>query len=61
MSKVLEVVPTRTISTVVGTLHTTLQGLGQSEWSMDRLYGVLGHAFTFEMAPGGGDVWQGAR
>jgi RNA polymerase sigma-70 factor (ECF subfamily) len=61
MSKVLEVVPTRTISTVVGTLHTTLQGLGQSEWSMDRLYGVLGHAFTFEMAPGGGDVWQEAR
>ena len=61
VGKELDVAPTRTISTVVATLHALLQETDPSAWSMDRLYGVLGHAFTFEMKEGGDDVWQEAQ
>ncbi len=61
MGTELDVAPTRTISTVVGTLHAMLQEIEPSAWSADRLYGVLGHAFTFDMREDGGDVWQEAR
>jgi len=61
MAKELDVAPTRTVSTVVGTLHARLLAAGHPEWSPDRLYGVLGHAFTFEMKEDGGDVWQEAQ
>lgn len=61
MGKELDVTPTRTISTIVGTLHAMLREVDPPAWSIDRLYGVLGHAFTFGMKQGGGDVWQEAE
>jgi RNA polymerase sigma factor (sigma-70 family) len=61
MGEEIDVAPTRTVSTIVGTLHAMLRKVESSAWSMDQLYGVLGHAFTFEMKEGGEDVWQEAQ
>jgi hypothetical protein len=59
-NRVLDVMPTRNYSTIVGALHTLARTVGGSEWSEARLQGVLGHAFSFEMKEGAGDVWQEA-
>lgn len=56
-SKVLDIGPKPNCSTVVGVLHTLAQTVGKTE-SEAKLQGVLGHAFSFEMERGGGDVWQ---
>ncbi len=56
MGKVLDVGPTPNVSTLVGGIHTMLQGAGHSEWSTARLQGVLGHAFSFVMNEGAGKV-----
>jgi RNA polymerase sigma-70 factor (ECF subfamily) len=61
MSKVSDIQPMPNISTAVGALHGMMQGVEQSEWSLARLQGVLGHAFSFEMKEGAGDVWQEAN
>ena len=56
-SRVLEILPTRNVSTIVGAMHTVARAVGRSE-SQAMLQGVLGHAFSFEMKYGAGDVWQ---
>lgn len=49
------------LSTLISVLHPMLQSAGQAEWSTDRLRGVTGHAFSFEMRKGGGEVWHDAN
>ena len=49
------------LSTLISVLHPMLQSAGQTEWSTDRLRGVTGHAFAFEMRKGGGEVWHDAN
>ena len=49
------------LSTLISVLHPMLRSAGQTEWSTDRLRGVTGHAFAFEMRKGGGEVWHDAN
>ena len=49
------------LSTLISVLHPMLQSAGQTEWSTERLRGVTGHAFAFEMRKGGGEVWHDAN
>lgn len=46
-------------STVVGAMHGMLNAAGE-KWSIARVSGTFGHAFSFCMKKGGGDVQQGA-
>ena len=58
MNVAVDVTPTKPHvgTTLCSTLSPLLGSVGQPEWSMARLQGVLGHAFHFEMKPGGGPV-----
>lgn len=56
-SKILNIGPKPNYSTVVGALYTLAQTVGKSN-SEAKLQGVLGHAFSFEMENGAGEVWQ---
>ncbi len=58
MNVAADVTPTKPHvgTTLCSTLSPLLGAMGQPEWSMARLQGVLGHAFTFEMKEGGGPV-----
>jgi hypothetical protein len=56
-SRVLEIRPASTRGTLLTALLPTLGAAGVS-CSEARLAGILGHAFTFSMARGGGEVWQ---
>lgn len=47
-------------STFIGTLHPMLKAAG-ADWSIPRLSGTFGHAFSFSMKIGGGAVWQQAN
>ena len=59
--KVLEEIkPVRGDSTFIGTLHPTLKAVG-ADWSIPRLTGTFGHAFSFSMKIGDGAVWQQAN
>ena len=59
--KVLDgVKPARGDSTFIGTLHPTLKAAGE-DWSIPRLTGTFGHAFSFSMKIGDGAVWQQAN
>ncbi len=56
--RILEgVVPASTVGTVLGTFEPALAAAGV-EISEARLAAIFGHAFTFSMANGGGDVSQ---
>ena len=56
--KILEgVAPWQTWGTAPATFMPTLQAVG-SGISLARLSAILGHAFTFSMNEGGGEVWQ---
>jgi len=56
-SRVLEIRPASTRGTLLTALLPTL-GAASVASSESRLAGILGHAFTFSMARGGGEVWQ---
>ena len=56
-SRVLEITPASTRGTLMTALLPTLAAAGVA-CSEARLAGILGHAFTFSMARGGGEVWQ---
>lgn len=43
-------------TTLASCLSPLLAAVGCPQWTMARLQGVMGHAFHFEMATGGGDV-----
>ena len=59
--KILEgVKPTPGDSTFIGTLQPTLKAAGE-DWSIPRLSGTFGHAFSFSMNIGGGAIWQQAN
>ncbi len=59
--KVLKgVKPVEGDSTFIGTLHPMLKAAGE-EWSIPRLTGTFGHAFSFSMKIGDGVVWQQAN
>ena len=60
VSKVLDIGPSHSYTTVVGALYGMMQGAGRTEWSYARLQGVVGHAFGFVMKKGDGEVWQEA-
>ena len=55
-----EVKPAPGDSTFIGTLHPTLKAAGE-DWSIPRLTGTFGHAFSFSMKIGDGAVWQQAN
>ncbi|RKU15738.1 hypothetical protein C6503_13550 [Candidatus Poribacteria bacterium] len=52
--------PVRGDSTFIGTLHPTLKA-AEADWSIPRLTGTFGHAFSFSMKIGDGAVWQQAN
>lgn len=52
--------PARGDSTFIGTLHPMLKAAG-ADWSIPRLTGTFGHAFSFSMKVGNGAVWQQAN
>ncbi len=56
-SRFLDVRPASTRGTLLTALIPTLEAAGAAH-SEAWLAGILGHAFTFSMARGGGDVWQ---
>jgi hypothetical protein len=56
-SRVLDIAPASTRGTLLTALLPTLRAAGV-DCSEARLAGILGHAFTFSMARGGGEVWQ---
>ncbi|RKU15300.1 hypothetical protein C6501_07030 [Candidatus Poribacteria bacterium] len=59
--KVLKgVEPVEGDSTFIGTLHPMLKAAG-GDWSISRLTGTFGHAFSFSMKIGDGAVWQQAN
>ncbi|MDE0316778.1 MAG: hypothetical protein OXM61_17970 [Candidatus Poribacteria bacterium] len=59
--KALEgVKPVEGDSTFIGTLHPMLKAAGE-DWSIPRLTGTFGHAFSFSMKIGDGAVWQQAN
>jgi beta-lactamase regulating signal transducer with metallopeptidase domain len=45
-------------TTLASTLEPVLHTLGRDGWTQARIQGVLGHAFQFQMAEGGVDVWH---
>ena len=47
-------------STLIGTFYPTLKAAGE-DWSIARLQGTFGHAFSFSMKRGGEEVWQQAN
>ena len=59
--KVLDVRPARAFTRAVNALYPMLQAAGEPDWSIERLHGVLGNSFSFEMRKGGGKVWQEAN
>lgn len=59
--KVLDVRPARAFTRAVNALYPMLQTAGEPDWSIERLHGVLGNSFSFEMRKGGGKVWQEAN
>ena len=52
--------PVKGDSTFIGTLHPALKAAGE-DWSIPRLTGTFGHAFSFSMKIGDGAVWQQAN
>jgi len=59
--KVLEgVKPVKGDSTFIGTLHPALKAAG-GDWSIPRLTGTFGNAFSFSTKIGDGAVWQQAN
>ena len=56
-TRVLEITPASTRGTLMTALLPTLAAAGVA-CSEARLAGILGHAFTFSMSRGGGEVWQ---
>lgn len=59
--KVLDKVkPMESDSTFIGTLHPMLKAAGD-EWTIPRLTGIFGHAFSFSMKIGDAAVWQQAN
>ena len=56
-SRVLEIRPASTRGTLMTALLPTLGAAGVA-CTEARLAGILGHAFTFSMTRGGGEVWQ---
>ena len=59
--KVLKgVEPVEGDSTFIGTLHPMLKSVGE-DWSIPRLTGTFGHAFSFSMKTGDDAVWQQAN
>lgn len=56
-SRLLEIRPASTRGTLMTALLPTLSAAGVA-CSEARLAGILGHAFTFSMARGAGEVWQ---
>src|SRR3972149_2058447 len=56
-SRVLEIRPASTRGTLMTALLPTLGAAGVA-CTEARLAGILGHAFTFSMGRGGGEVWQ---
>ena len=52
--------PMRGDSTFIGTLHPMLKAAG-ADWSIPRLTGTFGHAFSFSMKTGNSAVWQQAN
>ena len=55
-----EIKPARGDSNFIGTLQPTLTAAG-GDWSIPRLSGTFGHAFSFSMKIGNGVVWQQAN
>lgn len=47
-------------TTLAASLHAVFQTVGQPEWSMARLQGVMGHAFQFQMKEDGSHVMHDA-
>jgi len=56
-SRILEIQPLACPGTLLGALMPTVEAAG-ARCSEAWLAGILGHAFTFSMARGGGEVWQ---
>lgn len=52
--------PVESDSTFIGSIHQVLKAAGD-EWSIPRLTGTFGHAFSFSMKIGDGAVWQQAN
>lgn len=55
-----KVEPMESDSTFIGTLHQVLKAAGD-EWSIPKLTGTFGHAFSFSMKIGDSAVWQQAN
>ena len=51
---------TRMGSTFIGSFYSMLKAAG-GHWSVARLMGTFGHAFSFLMKKGGGEIWQNAN
>lgn len=56
-SRILEIQPLACPGTLLGALMPAVDAAG-ARCSEAWLAGILGHAFTFSMARGGGEVWQ---
>ena len=56
MNVMVDVKPAERGKTLPSCLVPLMQALGRPEWSVDRLKGVMGHAFHFEMKEGGGPL-----
>ena len=58
MNVMVDVVPAKPHdgTTLASSMSPLLQTVGEPEWSMVRLQGVMGHAFQFHMVAGGGGV-----
>ena len=62
MSVLVDAKPSQpNLTTLVSSLHPLMQSARREEWSTARLRGVLGHAFSFEMREGGGEVYHDAN
>ncbi len=56
MNVMVDVKPADRGKTLPSCLVPLMQTVGRPEWSVDRLKGVMGHAFHFEMKEGGGPL-----
>ena len=56
MKVMVDVRPADRGKTLPSCLVPLMQAAGRPEWSVDRLKGVMGHAFHFEMKEGGGPL-----
>lgn len=56
MKVMVDVRPAERGKTLPSCLVPLMQTLGRPEWSVDRLKGIMGHAFHFEMKEGGGPL-----